>query len=105
MTENIEFKATEMHAGDLTISLAGDVTIAQPSDEIFRVLSPDNEPLVIMYRDGRMEFGPSYTPDEAARIWWRAIELMVPASMLPITSFDGYHTEVRDLTPEEENTE
>lgn len=32
-----------------------------------------NAPLVTVHFDGRIEYGPHYTPDEAARIFWEAI--------------------------------
>lgn len=81
MNENdgasLMLKATELHAGPLTISLdRDDVTTIQPSDAIFTVHGVNEEPLVTMYRDGRMEFGPTYAPNEAARIWWKAVQEM-----------------------------
>ena len=32
-----------------------------------------NEMLVAIKQDGTIEYGPNYTPDEAARVFWEAI--------------------------------
>lgn len=33
----------------------------------------NNKPMVNILRDGTIEFGENYTPDEAARIFWQCI--------------------------------
>jgi hypothetical protein len=48
--------------------------IAPPGHYLLVIQSEDNRPLVMMHGDGRLEFGPTYMPDDAARIFWKAVE-------------------------------
>lgn len=43
------------------------------------------EPLVTIRPDGKIEYGPNYTPDEAAKTMWRAF---------------GYHRALYEAAPE-----
>lgn len=44
------------------------------------ILSKDNHtPLVTIHPDGELEYGPAYTPDEAARRFWDALRHLAPA--------------------------
>lgn len=43
------------------------------------IIAPDPaKPLVILKPDGTIEFGPDYTPTEAARVFWMAMADMNP---------------------------
>jgi hypothetical protein len=44
------------------------------------ILSEDNRtPLVTIHPSGELEYGPGYTPDEAARRFWDALRRLAPA--------------------------
>ena len=38
-------------------------------------------PKVVLHRDGRLEFGDDYNPDDAARAFWDAIQRLTPDPM------------------------
>ncbi|MET9055250.1 hypothetical protein ABZW50_29295 [Streptomyces bacillaris] len=40
-----------------------------------------NGPLVTIHPDGRLEYGPGYEPDEAARLFWDAMRRWAPSPM------------------------
>jgi len=39
----------------------------------------DGQPLVTIHPTGELEYGPNYTPDEAARTFWDAMHRLAPA--------------------------
>lgn len=43
------------------------------SDDLLSIHSSLNTPLVVIRPDGSIEYGPDYTPDEAARILWETV--------------------------------
>ena len=45
---------------------------------ILEIRNSGPEALVTLHNDGTMEFGPNYTPTEAARIFWEAVASMCP---------------------------
>lgn len=57
-----------------------------PTDQMLSIVDPplisimraDQNPLVTIHTDGRMEFGPDYEPDEAARVFWDAVHRLTP---------------------------
>jgi len=53
--------------------------LAEPSRNIV-ILGEDNRtPLVTIQPSGALEYGPGYTPDEAARRFWDALRRIAPA--------------------------
>lgn len=42
-------------------------------DVLLRIDADDGSPMVILYTDGRHEFGSSYDPTLAARLFWMAV--------------------------------
>lgn len=56
------------------------VVIAPPAAPSISILSEDNRtPLVTIHPNGTLEYGPDYTPDEAARRFWDAMRHLAPA--------------------------
>jgi DNA-directed RNA polymerase subunit RPC12/RpoP len=52
---------------------------AEPPRNIV-ILGEDNRtPLVTIHPSGELEYGPGYTPDEAARRFWDAMRRLAPA--------------------------
>lgn len=41
---------------------------------IFGIRAANGQPTVTVHHDGRLEYGPDYQPDEAARLFWEAVE-------------------------------
>ena len=54
----------------------------KPTDSLFTIWKDGVEAIVTLRRNGEMEFGPSYTPDEAAKLFWDAIAGLIPETML-----------------------
>lgn len=53
----------------------GELTFAEP--QVFLIqISNNSEPLVSLKMDGTIEYGPNYTPDEAARVFWEALGIL-----------------------------
>jgi hypothetical protein len=40
----------------------------------FEIRVADGQPTVTVHHDGRLEYGPGYQPDEAARLFWQAVD-------------------------------
>lgn len=57
-----------------------------PTDGPYYTIRSDVQPSSIMIRDlvtihlddGRIEYGPKYTPDEAAKVFWEALSYHMP---------------------------
>jgi hypothetical protein len=49
-----------------------DEYLIQPADQIFSICQ-SGDPMVTIRADKTMEFGPNYTPDAAAKIFWDAV--------------------------------
>ena len=47
------------------------------------IISDHGDLLVKVYFDGRLEFGPNYTPDKTARIFWEAMAGYAPYKQTP----------------------
>ena len=69
----------------LTAALIPGAALAQtpsllPSASEYQILihAKDNEMLVGIRADGTMEFGPHYTPEGAAKIFWDTVDRMNP---------------------------
>jgi hypothetical protein len=45
----------------------------------FRIPDENGRPMVTIHPDGRLEFGESYDPDEAARAFWEALKRFAPS--------------------------
>lgn len=41
---------------------------------IFAIRGANGQTTVTVHHDGRLEYGPDYQPDEAARLFWEAVE-------------------------------
>lgn len=54
------------------------ITFKAPSPEI-TIAGADGAPLVTIRPTGELEYGPGYTPDEAARAFWDALRYLAPA--------------------------
>jgi hypothetical protein len=67
--------------GGLFISGTPDSYIlAPPVAPSISIMSEDNlTPLVTIHPNGTLEYGPGYTPDEAARRFWDAMRHLAPA--------------------------
>lgn len=50
-----------------------------PPPPDIRIIGADGTPLVTIHPNGELEYGPSYTPDEAARAFWDALRRLAPA--------------------------
>ncbi|WP_329131509.1 hypothetical protein OG552_10385 [Streptomyces sp. NBC_01476] len=52
---------------------------APRTDPAFSFHNAANEPLVAIYPDGSLQYGPGYDPDDAARQFWGAMAVHMPA--------------------------
>lgn len=71
-TEGIKFLSSDPNRSELSFSKTPSLRIA-----------PNGETMVEVWPDGRVDYGPNYTPDAAARTFWEAV-----ASWLPKHRFD-----------------
>lgn len=53
------------------------ITAARVETALFSV-GGNGTPMVTIHRDGRLEFGPDYDPDEAATSFWEAVKRLQP---------------------------
>jgi hypothetical protein len=54
--------------------------LVPPGAPSISILSEDNRtPLVTIHPNGTLEYGPDYTPDEAAHRFWEAMRHLAPA--------------------------
>lgn len=51
---------------------------AEPVAPSIAIRQTNGQPLVTINPDGRLEYGPGYEPDEAARLFWDAIQHFAP---------------------------
>jgi hypothetical protein len=55
----------------------------EPDDELFSIWNIDNkEQLVTIDRAGRLTYGPNYTPEAAAAVFWETIARMIPPALI-----------------------
>jgi len=54
----------------------GELTLTEPLTVYLLQISNNSEPMVSLKMDGTIEYGPDYTPDEAARIFWEALGIL-----------------------------
>ena len=74
MTEKNDFKTTDFH----TLTLASD---QMPPPCTMQIMGPDQKWWVKIWAHTRtIEFAEDYEPDEAARIFWEAMERYMPPS-------------------------
>lgn len=61
-----------------------DITIsaAQALPSLITISNTVNKPIVTIRPDGRLEFGEDYQPDEAARVFWEAVQRLTPSPMI-----------------------
>ncbi|GGW98555.1 hypothetical protein [Streptomyces chartreusis] len=58
----------------------GSWQLAPPQPPTIAIIGEDGRtPLVTIHPDGELEYGPDYTPDEAARRFWDALRHLAPA--------------------------
>jgi len=50
-----------------------------PPPPTIAIMGADNTPLVTIHPDGTLDYGPGYTPDEAAHRFWEALRRLAPA--------------------------
>lgn len=50
----------------------------EEADRSAMTIFVDNTPLVTIGRDGALTYGPNYTPDAAAKLFWDAIVTLCP---------------------------
>lgn len=55
------------------------ITAAKVTAHTIRIPEANNRPMVTIHSDGRLEFGESYDPDEAARAFWDAVQRFTPS--------------------------
>ena len=61
-------------AEDLPYTTLGVIAAADPTPSTISIRPIHNRPpLVTIHPDGTLEYGPDYTPDEAARVFWDAM--------------------------------
>lgn len=72
---------TEQSSRIITAQDLESVTISAAQVEAATIISiPFNgRPLVTIRPDGQLEFGPDYTPDDAARAFWDAVQRHTPS--------------------------
>lgn len=58
---------------------ANTVEVRQPPPSITITGEDGRTPLVTIHPDGTLDYGPGYTPDEAARCFWDALRRLAPA--------------------------
>ncbi|MCX5522175.1 hypothetical protein OG342_04740 [Streptomyces bobili] len=64
----------------LTTAEAAQITaVIQPPTPDIIITGQDGRPLVTIHPSGQLEYGPGYTPDEAARTFWNALRRLAPA--------------------------
>jgi len=51
----------------------------QPPPNTIQIMGENGTPLVTIHPTGELEYGPDYTPDEAARCFWDALRQLAPA--------------------------
>ncbi|WP_020135025.1 hypothetical protein [Streptomyces sp. 351MFTsu5.1] len=56
-----------------------DWVITSPPPPNITINGTDGQPLVTIHPDGTLDYGPGYTPDEAARTFWDALRRLMPA--------------------------
>lgn len=60
--------------------IGGTDLVIEPPTQTIAILGEDSRtPLATIHADGTLEYGPGYTPDEAARCFWDALRRLVPA--------------------------
>lgn len=55
------------------------IDFRQPAPDITIIGEDGQTPLVTIHPDGTLDYGPDYTPDEAARCFWGALRRLAPA--------------------------
>jgi hypothetical protein len=53
-------------------------TVAPPTPPRIIISSENGTPLVTIHPNGTLEYGPGYSPDEAARRFWDAMRVYMP---------------------------
>jgi hypothetical protein len=86
--------------GGNNIVIAGSVpsaTMAQPQSSNITIHGPNNQAMVIFdTKHGTVTFGPGYTPDAAAQIFWRAIASTSPKFLQ--AQIDDLVKDLKDVT-------
>lgn len=65
--------------------------LTQPAPPDIIIASGDGGPLVTIHPNGELEYGPDYTPDEAARAFWDALRRLAP-TRCPACGHSGLET-------------
>jgi len=63
----------------ITYLLDGGHLVAAPPPPTITIMGADNTPLVTIHPNGTLDYGPGYTPDEAATRFWEAMRRLAPA--------------------------
>jgi len=58
-----------------------DEGLHDPKAPLITIFNPEQEVLVIIKKDGSLEYGEKYEPDESARIFWNAIQVHAPSNI------------------------
>ena len=58
---------------------ADQITLQPPPPPRIVITGTDSQPLVTIHPNGQLEYGPGYTPDEAAQRFWDALRRLAPA--------------------------
>ena len=53
-------------------------SLAPPAPPDIQIMGENSAPLVTIHPNGTLEYGPGYTPDEAARRFWDALRRLAP---------------------------
>jgi hypothetical protein len=57
------------------------ITANTIQDSLLSIPVGNSQPLVTIHPDGRLEFGDDYQPDEAAQLFWQAVQRFAPTQM------------------------
>lgn len=84
MTDETPIRITydASNSGSLFVATADIQAVEIPPPPIVHIAGSNGRPLVSTHPDGTTEFGDDYTPDEAARAFWEAVQRLVPDRML-----------------------
>ncbi|MFK0288313.1 hypothetical protein ACIQVL_48755 [Streptomyces sp. NPDC090499] len=62
--------------------IGSDFTVSAAQVEAHTIsISFNGRPMITIHNNGTLEFGPDYTPDEAARQFWEAVQRLRPDPM------------------------
>jgi hypothetical protein len=64
---------------EVTVGESRITAVREPVAPTIHIRGEENQVLVSIHPDGRLEFGEGYEPDEAARAYWEAVQRFAPS--------------------------